>query len=89
MYEFKPLTLVSYKDITECFNLSFSDYSLPAQLSEADLEKQFTASDVNMSLSFGAFCHGKMIGFIINSCNTYNGVIVVFDVATAIVPEAL
>lgn len=87
MYEFKPLTSVSYKEISDCVNLAFSDYQFKPQFNEVSLEEWFVASDVDRKLSFGIFLKGKMVGFIINSCNIYNGVKVVFDIATAVIPE--
>lgn len=87
MYEYKPLSFVSHRVICDCFNLAFSDYSLPIQINEEDLERLFITSNVDKELSFAAFFNGEMVGFIINSSNIYNDSKVIFDVATAIVPE--
>lgn len=87
MYTYKNLESISYKEITECFNLSFSDYHLPVQLTEEQLKTRLVMSGVDKNLSFGAFYNEQMIGFIFNSCNVYNGDRVVFDVGTGVVPQ--
>ena len=70
-----------------CFNLAFSDYALPIQLTEDQLQALFISSGVDKQLSYGAFLDGKMVGFILNSCNIYNDQKVVFDVGTGVIPD--
>lgn len=87
MYKYKCLKDTSYAEITDCLNLAFSDYALPIQLTQEQLQTRFTLSGVDKELSYGAFLEDKLIGFIINACCVYNGEKVVFDVGTGIVPE--
>lgn len=87
MYIYKNLNNVSYSEITQCFNLAFSDYILPMQLTEEQLISIFAGSGVDRNISFGAFKDNQMVGFIFNSCNIYNGNKVVFDVGTGVVPK--
>lgn len=87
MYNYKCLKDSSYTEITDCLNLAFSDYALPLQLTEEQLQTHFIASGVDKELSYGAFLDDKMVGFIINSCGTYNNEKVVFDVGTGVIPE--
>lgn len=87
MYTYKNLENISYKEITECFNLAFSDYQIPVQLTEEQLITRLVMSGVDKHLSFGAFYNEQMVGFIFNSCNVYNGDRVVFDVGTGVVPQ--
>lgn len=87
MYNYKCLKDISYAEITACLNLAFSDYALPLQMTEEQLQTRFTASGVDKGLSYGAFSDDKMVGFIINSCCSYNNEKAVFDVATGVVPE--
>ncbi len=87
MYTYKSLESISYREISECFNLAFSDYQVPVRLTEEQLEARLTVSGVDKSISFGAFYNEQLVGFILNSCNVYNGNRVVFDVGTGIVPQ--
>lgn len=87
MYSYQCLQNVSYAEITQCLNLAFSDYALPLQLSEEQLQTLFTMNGVDKSLSFGAFFNSRLIGFILNSCSIYNNQKSVFDVGTGVIPE--
>lgn len=87
MYKYKSLKDISYTEIANCLNLAFSDYALPIQFTEDQLQSHFTASGVDKELSYGAFSDGKMVGFIINSCCIYNNEKAVFDVGTGVIPE--
>lgn len=87
MYIYKSLENVSYDEIATCLNNAFSDYYLPLYLSEEQLQGYFRTSGVDRSLSYGAFTDNQMVGFIINSCNIFNGQKVVFDAGTGVIPE--
>ncbi|MGB4984193.1 MAG: GNAT family N-acetyltransferase [Erysipelotrichaceae bacterium] len=86
MYNYQSLKNVDYDDIVECFNLAFSDYYVPMQLTKEQLQMHFLLSGVDINLSYGAFIDNQMIGFIFNSSNIFNGEKVVFDVGTGVVP---
>ena len=43
----------SISDILACFNLSFSDYLIPLQLSEEQLKSKLIADNTNLSKSIG------------------------------------
>lgn len=87
MLIYKSLKDVSYEEIARCFNIAFSDYNLPLQLTEKQIQTHFEMSGVNKELSYGAFLDNEMVGFIFNSCNIYNEEKVVFDAGTGVVPE--
>lgn len=87
MYHYKNLKEVKDAETTACLNLAFSDYALPIRLTEEQLQALFSASGVDKELSYGAFLEGKMVGFILNSCSSYQNRKVVFDVGTGVVPE--
>lgn len=87
MYQFKSLKDISNREITNCLNLAFSDYAVPFQLTEDQLQVRLAASGADKELSYGAFLDNEMVGCIINSCSIYNNKKVVFDVATGIIPE--
>lgn len=87
MYHYKSLQDVSYNEIAKCLNLAFSDYYLPIHLTEKELKTHFEMSGVDKELSYGAFLDNEMVGFIFNSCNTYNEQKAVFDVGTGVIPN--
>lgn len=87
MYHFQALDEVSLQQLAECFNLAFSDYEQPICFTPESLNYYLTASAVDLSLSFGAFCNDTLIAFILNSSGIYNGQNVVFDAGTGVVPE--
>lgn len=87
MYRFQSLKEVSYAEITDCFNLAFSDYALPTQLTKDQMKALFIGSGVDKELSFGAFLDDQMVGFILNSCSIYHHQKAVFDVGTGVVPS--
>ena len=87
MYTYQCLVNQSYAEIADCLNLAFSDYALPVQLSAEQVEAFFASSGADLGLSYGAFCDGHLVGFMVNACSVYNGERAVFDVATGVVPE--
>lgn len=87
MYHFKALHETSPEQLAECFNAAFSDYEQPIRFTPKSLEYYLTASAVDLSLSFGAFCGDLLVGFILNSSGIYHGLEVVFDAGTGIIPE--
>jgi ribosomal protein S18 acetylase RimI-like enzyme len=86
MYRFQSLQEVSLEQIALCFNLAFSDYEQSISFTPESLKYYLTASAVDLSLSFGAFCGEEMVGFILNAGGVYNDESVVFDAGTGVVP---
>lgn len=87
MYQFRALQEISLQQLADCFNLAFSDYEVPTRLTPESLKHYLTASAVDLSLSFGAFCQNELVGFILNSKGIYHSETVVFDAGTGVVPE--
>lgn len=87
MYQFRALDKTGLQQIAACFNLAFSDYEQPMHFTPESLNYYLTASGVDLSLSFGAFCGEELVGFILNSSGIYKNQPVVFDAGTGIVPE--
>lgn len=86
MYQFHPLTETSLAQLAECFNLAFSDYEQSIHFTPESFQYYLTASSVDLSLSFGAFLDGVLVGIILNSSGIYKGEPVVFDAGTGIIP---
>ena len=87
MYHFRALDKVSLQQLAECFNLAFSDYEQPICFTTESLKHYLTASAVDLSLSFGAFCNEQLVAIILNSVGIYMHQSVVFDAGTGVVPE--
>lgn len=87
MYNFNSLQNISLEQLADCFNLAFSDYEQPIHFTTDSLKYYLTASRVDLSLSFGAFCREQLVGFILNSSGIYHGQAVVFDAGTGVIPE--
>ena len=73
--------------MAECFNLAFSDYEQPICFTPESLQYYLTASAVDLSLSFGAFCGERLVAFILNASGIYQNQRVVFDAGTGVIPE--
>lgn len=87
MYHFRALCEASLQELAQCFNSAFSDYEQPIRFTPESLKYYLTASTVDLSLSFGAFCDGQLVGFILNSSGIYHDQNVVFDAGTGVIPE--
>lgn len=87
MYRFRSLHDIDLQQLADCFNLAFSDYEQSINFTIDSFKYYLTASAVDLSLSFGAFCNNELVGFILNSSGIYNNEAVVFDAGTGIVPE--
>ena len=86
MYHFCALQETSIEQLTNCFNLAFSDYEQSICFTPEKMKYYLTASAVDLSLSFGAFFQDQPVAFILNSSGMYNGQSVVFDAGTGVVP---
>lgn len=87
MYHFRALQEISIPQLAECLNISFSDYEQPICFTPESLNYYLTASAVNLSLSFGAFCNEQLVAVILNSSGIYKNQSVVFDAGTGVIPE--
>ena len=87
MYHYQALQGISLAQLAACFNLAFSDYEQPICFTPDSLEYYLTASNVDLSLSYGAFWEEEMVGFILNSAGVYQAQQVVFDAGTGVIPQ--
>ena len=70
------LESTSLKELTDCFNLAFSDYVVPMQFSEEEIEEHNIQRGVDLNVSVGDFEDGKLVGLVftgINGTKSYNG----------------
>lgn len=87
MYHFRSLQEISLQQLSACMNCAFSDYEQPICFTPESLQYYLTASAVDLSLSFGAFCGEMLVAFILNSGGRYHRQKVVFDAGTGVVPQ--
>ena len=87
MYRYQSLQEISMQQLAGSFNLAFSDYEQPIRFTPESLKYYLTASAVELSLSFGAFCDDSLVAFILNADGVYHGEKVVFDAGTGVIPE--
>lgn len=81
--EIKTLENTSVSEILNAFNLAFSDYVTPLQLTENQLKNKIIAEDVDLNWSVGAFENNQLIGYILHGWRNnklYNG-------GTGVIPE--
>ena len=87
MMQFRALNKTSLQRLADCFNAAFSDYEQPIHLTAESMQYYLTASTVDLSLSYGAFCGEEPVALILNSVGRYQEQSVVFDAGTGVVPE--
>jgi len=84
----KNLNTISIKELSECFNLAFSDYVIPIHASEEYLTDRFNAAGINYNLSFGAFDNkDRLVAFIMHCEDEIDQKKAVFNIATGVIPE--
>ncbi len=62
---FSSLSDCPYYVISDCFNLSFSDYLVQIKFTEESLKEHLYAMDFDAKCSLGAFFKGELISFIL------------------------
>lgn len=70
MVHFNNLSDVENDEILECFNDSFSDYSIPFRLNLAQLVTKIGTENVNKAISVGAFKDDRLVGFVLHGDRT-------------------
>jgi len=66
MINIQNLSKVNNDEILECFNHSFSDYSIPFRLDLNQLEHKLNAESINKEISIGAFKENRLVGFVLH-----------------------
>lgn len=83
----KALGEMDMGSIHEAFRRAFADYVEPFDLSEQQLEYMLERRGCDLDLSFGAFSHGKLVGFTLNGIGTWDGRHTAYDTGTGVVKE--
>lgn len=85
--EIEVLKNISVSELAETFNLAFSDYLVPLQLTEEQLVKKMKNDGVNLDISAGAFENGKLIGFILHGKGSFRGLPTAYNAGTGVIPS--
>lgn len=86
MLEFKTLTNIPIKTITDAFNQAFSDYLIPLQLNEEQMVNKLKSEDYRPEFSVGAFYQDKLVGFILHGYREDKGTKKLYNGGTGVIP---
>lgn len=85
--EYLTLDMFSESEMTDCFNLAFSDYFQPVNLNVEKFRFMNQMRGVDYSLSYGAVEKGKLVGLILNAVRPWKGITTAYDCGTGIIPD--
>lgn len=84
----KTLEHTPVSDILETFNMAFSNYIVPLQLTEQQLNDKIVSDDIDLKLSAGIFEEDKLIAFVLHGHRVNAGIDMVYNAATGVIPDA-
>jgi ribosomal protein S18 acetylase RimI-like enzyme len=84
---YRYLSNLDFAALHKTFVEAFSDYFVPFQLSEKQLENHVAQNSVELNLSVGAFTEKEMVGFTLNGFGAWNGKQTAYDAGTGVVPK--
>lgn len=85
--EIKTLYKVSDEVILQAFNKSFSDYSIPLQLTIEQLRTKILTEEIDKRVSVGTFEDGELIGLILHAKRDIDGKVICYNGGTGVIPE--
>jgi ribosomal protein S18 acetylase RimI-like enzyme len=74
--------LIVYRTLLD----AFSDYIIPAKVTEIQFENLIAQNAVDFELSVGAFNQEKMVGYTLNGFGLWNGKKMAYDAGTGVIP---
>ncbi|PCJ65293.1 MAG: GNAT family N-acetyltransferase [Bacteroidetes bacterium] len=83
----KTLSNINEKVILETFNLSFSDYFVPLQLTEEQFLSKLKVDKIDLNLSVGVFENNKLIAFMLHGVDNVNESKVIYNGGTGVLPK--
>lgn len=81
------LTRADFPALHKAFLEAFSDYFVPFQFSERQMENHLLQNNVELEKSVGAFFGERLIGFTLNGFGSWNAKKTIYDAGTGVVPE--
>lgn len=83
--EIRPLAGTGFDEIADAFLEAFADYNI--SFSRSQFKDMLKRRGADMGLSFGAFCEGRIVSFIINGIGNFDGAKCAYDTGTGTVKE--
>jgi GNAT superfamily N-acetyltransferase len=74
---------IPISEIVTAFNLSFSDYIIPLQLTEQQFRDKLFSEDIHLEWSFGAFEGNRLVGFVLHGVRNN----ALYNAGTGVIPE--
>ncbi len=87
-FEFKGFRQKDASIMRKTFNSAFSDYIVPINLSHGQfIQKIVQKTNISFKYSVGSYSKRKLVGFIFNSINYYEGKKTAYNGGTGVIPE--
>ena len=87
-FEFKGFRQKDVSKMRKTFNKAFSDYMVPMYLSQGQfLQKIVQKTNISFKYSIGSYYNNKLVGFIFNSINYYEGKKTAYNGGTGVIAD--
>ena len=86
MIHFSHLQNIKLPELCRVFNLAFSDYIVPFQLTVPLLEQKLQGENVRLSHCIGAFDGPTLAGFILHGADTWPKPALLYNGGTGVIP---
>lgn len=86
MIRFNTLEKITQAKMCEVFNLAFSDYIVPIQLTLPLLEQKIQGENIQLTKSIGAFDGDELVGLILHGANTWPVPTLLYNGGTGVIP---
>lgn len=87
-FDFKGFRQKDVSKMRRTFNNAFSDYIVPINLTHGQfIQKIVQKTNISFNYSVGAYSKKKLIGFIFNSINYYEGKKTAYNGGTGVIPK--
>lgn len=83
----QEINQIGVSELHKTFNKAFSDYVLPMHVTVKQLAENIRRDGIDFRYSAGAFAEGKLVGFILNSLEEWNGVKTAYNGGTGVIPD--
>lgn len=87
MIKIKTLENTDHAKILDCFNESFSDYSIPLRLTVDQLTSKILSENIELKYSVGSFKGDKLIGLILHGTKEVGNSKLAYNGGTGVVPD--
>lgn len=82
----QTLTGVPLETITNTFNLAFSDYMVPVQLTPAQMQLKMQQEQIDLDWSAAVFHGTELVALILHGYRNINGAKLLYNAGTGVVP---